>query len=187
MKRPWQQGHLDGLCGVYALINGVRYIEPRIDEEASLLLFSHLIDGMGEAGLLFRSLWRGLTARELIRLLPRLRAFVRDQFDVDLAWERPFRGRQIRIDKYVEWVRGTLKPNGRTVVLFSWSGGAPYRHWSVAYRVTRRCICILDSGPDPLTLLAIAHCSASRKSRAWYVIEPRDTIVIFDKSPPACE
>jgi hypothetical protein len=176
MKRPWRQGSLDGLCGVYALINGVRFIEPKINEDDSLLLFSSLIEGMGEVGLLLRSVWRGLTARELIRLLPRLREIVQLRFDLDLTWERPFRRERVRTDTYVEWLRAALEPNGEKVVLLSWSCGGAYWHWSAAHRVSRHRIHILDSGPDPLKLIAISHCSVSRTSRAPYMIEPGDTI-----------
>jgi hypothetical protein len=30
--KPYQQGRLDGLCGVYALINALRLLCPRLDE-----------------------------------------------------------------------------------------------------------------------------------------------------------
>ena len=31
---PYRQGRLDGLCGVYALINALRLLCPRLDEDA---------------------------------------------------------------------------------------------------------------------------------------------------------
>ena len=32
--QPYRQGRLDGLCGVYALINALRLLCPRLDEDA---------------------------------------------------------------------------------------------------------------------------------------------------------
>ena len=195
MKRPWQQGHLDGLCGVYALINGMRFFEPTIDEEMSLLLFSRLIDGMGEVGLLPRSLWRGLTASDVCRLLPHLHEFMRMRFGFDLMWERPFRDRNIRTHTFVQRLRSLLMLERRAVALLAWSDGGACRHWSTAHRVSRQRIYILDSGPDILTQLAISHCSVSRRSRARYIIEPRNTIIVWSDAkryasrskPYACE
>src|SRR4051812_46413989 len=40
---PYRQGRLDGLCGVYALINALRLLCPRLDEDACERVFYALI------------------------------------------------------------------------------------------------------------------------------------------------
>ena len=40
---PYRQGRLDGLCGVYALINALRLLCPRLDEDACERAFCALI------------------------------------------------------------------------------------------------------------------------------------------------
>src|SRR3954462_6946386 len=41
--QPYRQGRLDGLCGVYALINALRLLCPRLDEDACERAFCALI------------------------------------------------------------------------------------------------------------------------------------------------
>ena len=41
--RPYRQGQLDGLCGIYALVNALRLLCPRLDEEACEAVFCALI------------------------------------------------------------------------------------------------------------------------------------------------
>lgn len=39
---PYCQGDLDGLCGLYAIINALCALCPEIDEELATTLFRHL-------------------------------------------------------------------------------------------------------------------------------------------------
>ena len=41
--QPYRQGRLDGMCGVYALINALRLLCPRLDEDACERAFCALI------------------------------------------------------------------------------------------------------------------------------------------------
>src|SRR3954453_3189414 len=41
--RPYRQGRLDGLCGIYALINALRLLCPRLNEDACEAVFCALI------------------------------------------------------------------------------------------------------------------------------------------------
>lgn len=49
-RRPYRQGDLDGLCGLYSTVNAVRVLCPEVDTEAAGALFATLMQGLNEAG-----------------------------------------------------------------------------------------------------------------------------------------
>ena len=40
--RPYRQGRFDGLCGIYALVNALRLLCPRLDEDTCEEVFCAL-------------------------------------------------------------------------------------------------------------------------------------------------
>ena len=42
-RKPFQQGDLDGLCGVYSIVNTVRILCPEVDLETAEYLFDILM------------------------------------------------------------------------------------------------------------------------------------------------
>src|SRR3954454_7366701 len=68
--KPYRQGRLDGLCGVYALINALRLLCPRLDEDACERAFCALIQARAQhAASPLAVISGGLTRRELLRLI----------------------------------------------------------------------------------------------------------------------
>ena len=49
-RRPYRQGDLDGLCGVYSVVNAVRVLCPELDQEGAEWLFAHLLQSLNESG-----------------------------------------------------------------------------------------------------------------------------------------
>ncbi len=41
--RPYRQGRLDGLCGIYALINALRLLCPKLDEDTCERAFCGIV------------------------------------------------------------------------------------------------------------------------------------------------
>ena len=41
--KPYRQGRLDGLCGIYTLVNALRLLCPRLDKDACEEVFCALI------------------------------------------------------------------------------------------------------------------------------------------------
>ena len=68
--KPYRQGQLDGLCGVYALINALRLLCPRLDEDACERAFCALIQARArQAASPLTVIHAGLSWRELLRLI----------------------------------------------------------------------------------------------------------------------
>src|SRR4051812_10594314 len=68
--KPYRQGRLDGLCGVYALINALRLLCPRLDEDACERVFCALIQARArQIACPLTVISGGLSRRELLRLI----------------------------------------------------------------------------------------------------------------------
>src|SRR3954470_13653063 len=87
--RPYRQGRLDGLCGLYALINSLRLLCPSLDEEACEAAFYALIRARTrQTASPLAVISHGLSRRELVQLIDPWQRFVAKKFRVILTVER---------------------------------------------------------------------------------------------------
>ena len=49
-RQPYRQGDLDGLCGVYSIVNAVRALCPELDQDGAEWLFAHLMQALSKQG-----------------------------------------------------------------------------------------------------------------------------------------
>src|SRR5829696_5914780 len=86
---PYRQGRLDGLCGVYALINALRLLCPRLDEDACERAFCALIRARArQTASPLTVIHGGLSRRELLRLIGFWQRFAAREFGIALAVSR---------------------------------------------------------------------------------------------------
>src|SRR4051794_17659396 len=84
--KPYRQGRLDGLCGVYTLINALRLLCPRLDEEACERVFWALIRARArQAASPLTVIHGGLPRRELLRLIGSWQRFAAREFGITLT------------------------------------------------------------------------------------------------------
>ena len=158
-RRPaaLEQGALDGLCGIYSIVNGIlwalkTYPAPRphkrgrrLPSDAELgdlfvMLLSNLVQGHSH----LKSIVDGTSSRQLLRLLSKSSDWLRENKGLALVTRRPFQGRS-----YVATARVTrglgqhLARPGTAVIL---GVEAPLDHWTVVRRVTPQSLLLLDSG-----------------------------------------
>src|SRR3954469_10169045 len=87
--RPYRQGRLDGPCGVYALINALRLLCPRLDEDACEAAFCALIRARTrQTASPLTVIHGGLSRRELVQLIDPWRRFVRKKLGIKLTVKR---------------------------------------------------------------------------------------------------
>src|SRR5829696_2519367 len=87
--KPCWQGRLYGLCGVYALINTLRLLCPRLDEDACEQVFRALIRARArQAASPLTVIHRGLSRRELIRLIGSWQRLAAREFGITLTVTR---------------------------------------------------------------------------------------------------
>lgn len=184
-----RQGDLDGLCGIYAIINAYRAVCPAIDEASSRALFKRLINRLSQCVSPARyvaSVHTGLTTSALKCLLAVASAFVTRRHGVQIK-ASPLTG------------RGGLMPRKRWSLGQFWNVlgrhfdagsvailglGGHYRHWTVAVRCTPHQLNLLDS--DGLTGLRRRQCTVGRRAAGRVSIEPR-YVLIVSKAPVIVE
>src|SRR3954466_3937982 len=87
--KPYRQGQLDGLCGVYALINALRLLCPRLDEDACERAFCALIRARArQTTSPVAVISGGLSRRELLRLIGPWQRLAAKEFGITLSVSR---------------------------------------------------------------------------------------------------
>jgi hypothetical protein len=173
-RRPLQQGDLDGLCGVYAIINAVRLVCSELDSESCDALFRILVTTLERRGPTARcAIWSGLGLQMLRLLIHRAITFVWKEFKVRLIVYRiPAEVRRARsmnvLWNHLEPLIGT-----RSIALFAISGR--YNHWTVAYAISARQLTLFDS--DGILLLRRSACTL-RSTRNRHRITPGSITLI---------
>ncbi|MCA0012881.1 hypothetical protein LB561_09970 [Mesorhizobium sp. B292B1B] len=168
---PFNQGDLDSLCGVYCVMNAVRYLFPELGREKSIDLFQVLSESLTT---------NSVTAHETVGLgieIPTVYALVGAACDyLQEVVEAPISMAMLtskvrRFDDLWAALREGLR--GNQVAIIGLSGR--HDHWTVAYRMTARTIRLFDS--DSMKVLQRARCSL-RDRRVPYQIDPDEIILI---------
>src|SRR5918993_3884695 len=170
--RAYRQGDLDGLCGVYAIINALRYLF-QLKEDHCRALFAALIKALHRRcrrphhpilwGMSFSTLKWLIEAAQTCRVLEGAQTFQarplrlsRDQRNLPQLWS------------------GLSQELTPTCVAIVGLGGIA-DHWCVVIRVTPRTLRLLDSSGQ--TRIYRSRCTV-RSSRTRYCLEAGEILLI---------
>ena len=142
--RPYQQGSLDGLCGVYCIVNVIRVLCPEFRNDVFECLFDHLIRALPKAGAdASVTVAGGIGQRVFTALLKEALAEMTAEYDISLTCRRlpkKFR-RTTNLGGLFRRLEGTLSPT-RVAVL---GMDGKHNHWTVAVNATLQSIKLFDS------------------------------------------
>jgi hypothetical protein len=169
--QPYRQGRLDGLCGVYALINALRLLCPRLDEEACEAAFCALIRARARQKCSpLAVISGGLSRRELMRLIGPWQRFAAKEFGATLAVSR------LKVSEPTLrgiW-RGLCRAlDDKSVAIVGLDGVE--RHWTVGYAATERTLRVADS--SSLRVIFRCQCTVGR-TRARYQLRPSEVLIV---------
>ena len=141
-SKPDQQGKFDGLCGLYAILNSIKWLY-HIDEDNLDAMFQSLCESL--PGKFPQALWDGLGVPEIRRLLTFSSAYLAEQLGYDdLRWHLPFLRRKFAsVDTFWRCVGEQIAANDPAVVIVGLN--KPWDHWTVAHKVTARAVEFFDS------------------------------------------
>jgi hypothetical protein len=156
---PYTQGQLDGLCGIYSIINAVRFALPRVEFRVRSGIPRRSKLSVTEAEALFLGLLKGLvreqrhadrlvhgvSPRQLAALLKVADHWLRRRRAVTLAVHRPVRHRRDRTRTMLKRIAQHLATPGSVAIV---GGNDPWGHWTVATAVTACRVYLLDSEGD---------------------------------------
>ncbi len=135
---PYCQGDLDGLCGLYAIINA-----PEIDEDIASALFGHLARDIQMHGLRepMPIIAYGICSTSLRLLLQRALRYVRKNLGIEIELtEFAMARRNLELRRLWRFLSQQL--DGEHVVILMTHGAS--HHWTVGYAATETTLRLLD-------------------------------------------
>jgi len=143
---PYQQGELDGLCGLYAIINAVNYClrqSAALSEDDSQKLFDFLLRRLHDDDLLQRVFSTGIGTRMMARLLDDARSWLEDHKGVYLYCTRPSgHGSRHSVRQKLEVVSAHLHQRHTSVII---RAKGREDHWTVVRQINDKSILLFDS------------------------------------------
>lgn len=145
--KPFEQGALDGLCGVYSIVNSAKVING-LNREDSQVLFEEIISYLDRAKNLSKIVTEGLNLNVLGEVMNNI-----DSLNLDR--EMPFRGYpDTGLDDFWTCMQEFLSTSNRTILL---GLGGVYDHWSVVTEVSDKRITFFDS--DGIKYINRSNCT----------------------------
>ncbi len=171
-KRAYRQGDLDGLCGVYAVVNALRHL-LRLRDEQCQKLFEKLIKALAQdcSRVHERLLW-GMGIRQLRRLVTVASRCRLQGQNLSFA-ARPLRLRREQRTLPDLWAALDEEVGPNCVAIVGLSGVDD--HWCVVYRVTPKTLQLLDSSGE--TRINRSRCTV-RPTSTRYCLELGEILLI---------
>jgi hypothetical protein len=176
---PYRQGQLDGLCGLYALINALRLLCPRLDEDACERVFCALVKARTrQTTSPLAVIADGLSRRELLKLIDPWQRFAARELGIKLTVKR------LKVSEPSLrgiWCSLWEALDGQSVAIIGLDGAE--RHWTVAYAATERTLRLVDS--CGLRMIFRAQCTVGRtQGSRMKPIYAEDRSAICSEIPP---
>ena len=155
--KPYRQGELDGLCGPYSVVNAIRFAihtlrttassrpPGQLDDDKSERLFLHLIDNLTVGGVSTRFFIEGVGQAQVTKLLRSAGDWLYSRRALRLSFKCPLRRGLIDTSALLNHVGLHLSKTGTAAII---AGNEPWRHWTVATKVTRSRLLLFDSEGD---------------------------------------
>lgn len=168
---PYHQGSLDGLCGIYAVINAVRLLFPGLEEAAARDLFTHAVRLLEDRPLTLDIVHAGIGDRDLRRLVVECGTYLLDEHELVVTLGRIPVGKRVSVQAIWSGLAAELASPAAAIVGMT----GRERHWTVAYRVTSRTLWLADS--SGMQQLARSRCTVS-DTEGRYRLDPSAIFVL---------
>lgn len=163
--KPMHQGSLDSLCGIYAVINAIRWVlggNPLGLTAGDLFaLVVMQVNVVADAG---AALTQGIEVPRLHRALERTLEVLREDHDCDIALDLPYADRRgIGLAEVRDDFAATLARPGVAYLVVLWGR---LDHWSVVRGVTEASLLLFDSSGRRRVPIARCRMRGERRARA---------------------
>jgi len=169
-QQPYHQGDLDGLCGVYAIINAVDLLCGPFTADQAQHLFKLILRYLNTQVPLTERFSDGLTLHEVAGIINKV---VCRYYPIQRS--KPFHGKAyISLGGYWSTLQVALiRP--RTVVFIGIAGH--HNHWTIIQRMTDKSLILNDSGG--MRYIQRRHCSMlnDRNSKRHWLL-PTNTYLL---------
>ena len=165
---PYEQGSLDGLCGVYSIINASKIINDFNDEEC-IELFQQVVRFLDSERCLSKLLINGIDINIIGQVMNNIK-------DLRLNKEQPFRGKpETKLREFWSAMQNFLEMPHRAILV---GLGGVHDHWTVVKSLSVKQIKLIDS--DGLKQLNRSLCTTGEPSkRRRHQIYPTHTYFLY--------
>ena len=140
-----RQGDLDGLCGVYSVVNAVRILCPELDQEGAEWLFAHLMQSLDDLGVdLSIAVASGIGRVELGRLIRAAIAYIDEELEIRLTVKRLPKALRLTTNLGTLWQAFEASLSPECVAIIGIAG--IHSHWTIAALITPKQVRLYDSG-----------------------------------------
>jgi hypothetical protein len=174
--QPLQQGNLDGLCGIYSIINAIRYLCKEFKHEESFALFHFLIGKAAKHGNLNDIITQGLTPKEFKRLLKSALKWLKREYNIKIKQQRCRHKKSNRFTLKTAWQDFSSHLSKKTVILIGFTG--KHNHYSVITGITAKTLVTFDS--SKMQLIRKSQCSTGYTENK-YCIERKEVFFLTRK------
>ena len=173
-RQPYRQGDLDGLCGVYSIVNAVRILCPELDQDGAEWLFAHLLQSLSDADVdLSIAVTGGIGRVELARLVRAAIAYIDEEVEIKLTVKRLPKALRLTSNLGALWKAFEAALSPTCVAIIGIAG--IHSHWTIAAKVTAKQVRLYDS--DRITVLRRGLCTVG-KAVNRHCIPPKHVFLI---------
>lgn len=154
---PYEQGYLDGLCGVYSVINATRLLVKGMQDGEAMQLFSKCMKHVEKRKSLGRVSTKGVNEKDMWSILNHLIAV-----DYGINVKRPFpKAKKLPSSEFFKELWEYLRQDGKRTAIIGIEC-EDWDHWTVIRSLTQRRISLFDSAS--MTTINIAQCSVDERT-----------------------
>jgi hypothetical protein len=178
---PFRQGRLDGLCGVYSVINALRlavWPAHRLGRESCKDLFRLLTSELAARSKLYDVLTGGSRHRLVTALLREADSWLRDEYEIRLHYRRPYRGQSSVRPSAIAATLARHLADGHASVIAGLTGSI--EHWTVVRAVGPKTMLLFDS--DDLKRLPL---DPARRGHPWIEVVANELFLVRCECPRA--
>ena len=175
-RRPYQQGDLDGLCGVYSVVNAVRLLCPELDGSDAEYLFDRIVQSLdGAVANPTACIVGGVGLRLVLGLLKEIAAELAAEYDIALRVRRLPKSIRRTRNLSIVWqeLADTLSPT--CVAIIGIYGRRS--HWTVVRSATEARLLLFDS--CRMRMLRRADCTVGKTSKLQGISIP--SVVLIER------
>jgi hypothetical protein len=172
---PYEQGYLDGLCGIYSIINATRLIVNDMREEEAMKLFSKCMRHVEKRKSLGKVSTEGVNEKDIWSILKKVVIV-----DYGVKVERPFynAGELSVYDYFLELSEYFGKDGKRSAMICV--EREDWDHWTVIRSLTMKHLKLFDS--SMMKTINTSRCVTDKPTKKKpYLVNPKVTFFIYEK------
>ncbi len=139
--RPFRQGDMDGLCGVYSVLNAINTLEYKNNREDYQTTFIAVLKQLYQEKQSLQFLIDGLTTQDISRIL---RDIILSRFDI--TYRKPFHSKaDVSLSELWDTLFLYLKDDSQRAAIISIEGHY-FSHWTTVSSLSQKRLTFFDSG-----------------------------------------